>query len=107
MTGEEWSRVYDSQEFVAFTQQSRSVVSGEGPCVCAHITPNDDPPSGLGRKADAKWITPLTYAEHLLLHSMGKESCQLLWGTDLVEAAKRHWARWQREKMYFDGDLAA
>jgi len=100
---DEWKRVYDSEAFVAFTRESRSCVSGETPCVAAHITPNEDPPSGVGRKADAKWIAPMTYTEHLLLHSKGRSSCEQLWGIDLVEAAKRHWARFRQVHIRYQG----
>ena len=99
----EFERVWDSEEFRQYTERSPCVVTGRGPCVGHHVTPNDDPPSGTGRKADAKWVVPLLDRLHKELHNIGWETFERKYGIDLKEEARQHWARWQRESE----DLAA
>ena len=91
----EFERAYRSPAFVAYTRASPSVVSGRSPCVCAHVTPNDDPPSGMGRKADAGWVVPITADEERELHQMGRWSFEAKHGRDLGLDAMAHWSRWR------------
>lgn len=48
-------RAYGSPARVAWVRAQPSVVSGQRPCVNAHVRSG-----GMGRKADARWIVPLT-----------------------------------------------
>jgi len=94
----EFNRAYHSPAFVKFTRESPSVVSGHGPCVCAHVTPNDDPPSGMGRKADAKWIVPLTKEEHDELGQIGRWTFEAKYGRDLGLDAMAHFCRFRERE---------
>lgn len=80
----EWFRVYGSEARVAWVARSPSVVSGKLGCENCHVTTG-----GMGRKADACWIVPLTPAEHRELHQHGTATFEAKYGVDLkVEAAK-------------------
>ena len=94
----EFLRAYHSDAFVRFTRESKSVVSGHTPCVCAHVTPNSDGPSGMGRKPDAKWVVPLTDAEHKELHQHGRRSFEDKYGRDIELDAMTHWSRWREHE---------
>jgi hypothetical protein len=85
----EWTRAYDSPDFVAWIREQPSVVSGKGPCVAAH-TEN----GGMSRKADARSIVPLTDAEHKELHRIGIKSFEAKYGASLAFHAARIWQRW-------------
>lgn len=87
----EFERAYGSKERVAWIQAQPSVVSGERPCVNAHVRNG-----GAGRKADAKWIVPLTAQEHENYHIVGKRFFEK-WGgnINLDECAAVIEARWQ------------
>jgi len=74
----EFVRCYGSKERVAWVKSQRSVASGKGPCVNAH-TRGD----GAGRKAGARWIVPLTDAEHRELHRIGVASFEKKYGLNL------------------------
>ncbi|MCK5316298.1 MAG: hypothetical protein KAJ55_00210 [Anaerolineales bacterium] len=90
----EWERVYDSEAFVQWTQSRRSVASGRGPCVAAHVTPDEGLPSGTSRKADAYWIVPLTLEEERDKHR-GEKTFEAKWGVNLANEAREHWANWK------------
>jgi len=93
---QEWKRTYHSEAFVRFTRESASVASGEKPvggCVCAHVTPQGELPSGMGRKADARWVVPLSAWEHMELHMRGEQSFENKYGIDLDLEATAHWYR--------------
>lgn len=86
----EFARCYGSSERVEFVKAQPSIVSGERPCVNAHVRNG-----GMGRKADAKWIVPMTDQEHRELHGWGIVVFETLYMLDLdVEAAKTE-AAWQ------------
>jgi len=87
----EWLRAYDSLEFVAYTHQSPSVASGRGPCVCAHVKPDTGLPVGMGRKADACWVVPLTLDEEREKHQHGEESFEKKHRISLPDEARKHW----------------
>ena len=53
---------------------------------------------GVGRKADAIWIVPLTVTEHDELHQYGQETFEKKYGVDLRALAAETAARWQREE---------
>ncbi len=95
MRGKEFKRVYGSRERVLWIHSLPSVASGLGPCVNAHVTPNTDPPSGMGRKPDAKWIVPLTEFEHLQLHSMGVRTFERYYGINLIGKAEEIDRAWR------------
>jgi hypothetical protein len=67
-----------------------SVVSRKKPCENAHVKSG-----GVGRKADAKWIVPLTFDEHQELHQHGQKTFEKKYGINLVEQAKRIEKEWQ------------
>lgn len=58
----DFARKYGSLDRVQWVQRQPSVVSGKTPCVNAHVSPHGE--SGVGYKADARWIVPLTDDEH-------------------------------------------
>ena len=80
----EWARAYGSVERVEEVRAMRSVVSGKTPCVNAHVTTG-----GTGRKADARWVVPLTHEEHMELHAIGLRSFEAKYGVDLKAEAER------------------
>ncbi len=88
----EWLRAYGSEERVAWIQSQPSVVSGKGPCVAAHVKTG-----GMGRKADARWIVPLTDAEHKELHQIGTKSFEAKYGASLEFHAERINQRFLKE----------
>ena len=90
----EWERVYHSEAFVQWTQSRVSVASGRRPSVCAHVKPDSGLPSGMGRKADACWIVPLTLEEELEKHQYGEEWFERKWRINLADEAREHWAKW-------------
>lgn len=93
MSKKNFERCYHSEAFVDFTRNSPSIASGRGPCVCAHVTPRGELPSGTGRKADAKWIVPLTFEEHTELHTIGEKTFEDRHKLDLAIEAQAHWCR--------------
>ncbi len=86
----EWTRSYGSQERVLWISQQRSVVSGKTPCVNAHVRTG-----GIARKADCRWIVPLTFVEHNELHSIGQKSFEKKYRIDLKEKAEETEKAWQ------------
>lgn len=88
----EWTRAYHSPEFVAWIREQPSVASGKGPCVAAHSVTG-----GMGRKADAMTIVPLTDAEHREIHQHGIKTFEATHGVSLSFHAPRIWARFLRE----------
>lgn len=96
----EFQRCFGSPERVAFVQALPSVVSGKGPCVCAHVRGG-----GASRRGDARWTVPLTDAEHQEMHR-GQASFAMRYGLDLAalaEETERSWVAhtstgdaWQR-----------
>jgi len=95
MNTREWERVYGSKARVEWIQSLPSVASGKGPCVNAHVTPDNGLPSGTGRKADARWIVPLTAVEHHELHQRGELTFQALYGVNLAGKAREIDAEWR------------
>jgi len=90
----EWTRAYGSEERVQWVQSLPSVASGETPSVNAHVRTG-----GTGRKADARWIVPLTWDEHEKLHRVGVKSFEATYGIDLESEARRIDKMWrQREE---------
>jgi hypothetical protein len=87
----EFDRKYGSEARVLWIIAQRSVVSGERPCVNAHVKGG-----GMGRKADFRWIVPLTAREHDELHRVGKPAFQDKYAIDLGETARRIAAEWLR-----------
>ncbi|MDA0312367.1 MAG: hypothetical protein O2992_09660 [Gemmatimonadetes bacterium] len=104
---EEWERVYGSPERCEWTAFSPSVVSGKGPCVCAHVTPDEGLPSGTGRKADHSWIVPLTWDEHNELHQWGEKTFQAHYGVSLAGKAREHHRKWLALQDHNGGEESA
>lgn len=88
--GEEWHRVYGSKARVRWIAQRPSIVSGKLGCENVHVKSG-----GMGRKADACWIIPLTPSEHRELHQHGAQTFEAKYGIDLLAAAQRTEAAWQ------------
>ena len=88
---ESFARAYGGEERVAWVQRQPSVVSGASPCVNAHVKTG-----GAGRKADARWIVPLTPAEHDELHRIGQRSFEAAHQIDLAHEAYVTDARYQQ-----------
>lgn len=91
---EEFARTYHSVERVEWMQQLPSIISGERPCVNAHVRGG-----GMARKGDYIWIVPLTDAEHRELHRVGKQTFERKHGIDLDIAAgtiEHAWRQHQR-----------
>lgn len=84
-------RAYGGPERIAWIQRQPSVVSGAIPCVNAHVKTG-----GAGRKADARWIVPLTDAEHQELHRIGQRSFEAAHQIDLFALATIVDARWEQ-----------
>jgi hypothetical protein len=84
-----WTRAYDSPEFVAWIREQPSIVSGKGPCVAAHSRTG-----GTRRKADACWNVPLTQEEHDELHDHGIKTFEAKYGVSLAFHAPLTWQRW-------------
>lgn len=104
---EEWARAYHSVERVNWTNAQPSVASGKGPCVNAHVDPDEGLPSGVSRKGDYKWIVPLTVEEHRdQLHQWGQDTFQRHYGIYLPGKAREHEAKWRRH-MYEARGLAS
>jgi hypothetical protein len=97
MNKSEWLRAYGSSERVMWIIRHPSVVSGRGPCVNAHVRTG-----GVGRKADAKWIIPITFKEHNELHQHGQKTFEQKHGIDLLKAAEKIEAEWQNRKDHFE-----
>ena len=87
---ETFARAYGGAERADWITRQPSVVSGEGPCVNAHVRTG-----GAGRKADARWVVPLTDAEHRTLHQIGQKSFEAKYGIDLAFLAQIIAARWE------------
>ena len=86
-----WRRAYESLVRVAWINAQPSVVSGRFPCINAHVVSG-----GMGLKAEARWIAPLTHEEHLELHSSGITTFQNKYGVNLLEAAIWTERRWRQ-----------
>jgi hypothetical protein len=86
----EWKRAYGSEARVEWIRNRPSVVSGRTPCVNAHVRTG-----GMGRKADACWIVPLTWVEHQRLHDHGRETFEAIEGIDLEEQARLTEQAWR------------
>lgn len=67
-----------------------SVVSGLGPCENVHVCTG-----GVSRKADARFVVPLTSAEHRELHQSGIKTFQAKYGVDLKREAELTDAKWR------------
>ena len=76
---------------------NEKTASGAGPCVNAHVKTG-----GTGRKADARWIVPLTAAEHDELHRIGQRSFEAKHGIDLAFQAAIIDARWEVHRTQID-----
>lgn len=87
-------RIYGPPERRRWIRQQPSVVSGQTPCVNAHVPPDGDL-SGMGRKADYIWIVPMTYEEHEELHRVGIETFERVHDIDLRLAAAAIEERWE------------
>ena len=90
----ERERAYGPPERREWVQGQPSVVSGRTPCVNAHV-PDPEGPSGMGRKADARWVVPLTLEEEMELHRVGIETFQARHDIDLTEAARETERQWK------------
>lgn len=86
----EWARAYGSKARVEWIKAQPSVASGLGPCVNAHVKNG-----GAGRKADAKWIVPLTDQEHKELHRVGIDTFEKEHWLELEYFAQKTEADWQ------------
>ncbi len=86
-------RAFGSADRIAFIKGLPSVVSGKGPCVNAHVRGG-----GAGRRADARWIVPMTDAEHKAMHQMGQQSFAKLHNLDLEALAAETERAWQESR---------
>lgn len=86
----EFERAYGSEARVEWMRAQPSVVSGRTPCVNAHVKTG-----GMGRKADAAWIVPLTHEEHEELHRMGVLTFERHYVIHLASAAEAVERKWQ------------
>lgn len=68
-----------------------SILSGRGPCENVHVKCG-----GTSRKAGAKWIVPLTEAEHHELHQHGQKTFEAAHQIDLLHWAAVIDARWEQ-----------
>lgn len=99
----EFQRIYGSKERVAWIQAQPSVVSLKCPCENVHVIGG-----GMARKADYKWIVPLTAEEHRELHQIGKPAFEAKWGVDLGYYALAIEGCWQAfQKLQRSNDDAA
>lgn len=87
----EWLRTYGSEDRVLWVAQQPSIASGALGCENVHVRTG-----GMGRKADACWIVPLTPAEHRELHRIGIRSFEQKYQVDLDFEARATEAAWQR-----------
>lgn len=91
---EEFARKYHSRERVLWMQRQPSIISGEVPCVNAHVGIE-----GIGRKADYTKIVPLTKAEHDEIEKpnggiktfCAKYSVSIEWLLEQAAATERRW----------------
>lgn len=90
MSDEEFARAYGSLDRVEWVRSLPSVASGKRPCVNAHVRTG-----GMGRKADARWIVPLTWEEHERLHRRGPAWFETTYGIDLDAKAAETEVAWQ------------
>lgn len=86
-----FARAYGSQARVAWVQGLPSVVSGAGPCENAHVKTG-----GMGLKASAIWIVPLTSAEHAELHAVGMRTFEARHNVNLFREAQRVALAWEQ-----------
>lgn len=86
----EFQRVYGGSARCGWIAAQPSVASGRGPCVNAHVRTG-----GIGRKADARWIVPLTFDEHGELHQHGIKTFERKYKIDLLEEARKTEREWQ------------
>ncbi len=87
---EAFARAYGGAERVDWIKGQPSILSGARPCVNAHVKTG-----GMGRKADARWIVPLTAAEHDELHRIGQRTFEAKYAIDLAFWAQVIDARWE------------
>ena len=85
-----FKRSFGSEERVYWISRHPSIVSGKIPCENAHVRTG-----GVGRKADSKWIVPLTFEEHQELHQKGQRTFEAKYGVNLIECAERIEKEWQ------------
>lgn len=85
-----WLRAYGGVSRVAWVQNLPSVATGKFPCVNAHVKNG-----GLARKADYRWIIPLTYEEHQALHLAGRRAFEDHYGINLEVEAQRIQRLWE------------
>jgi len=92
-----FQRAYGGADRADWMTRQPSVVSGAGPCVNVHVKTG-----GVGRKADAKWVVPLTDAEHHELHAIGQKTFEAKYGIDLAFQAAIIDARWEVYRTQID-----
>jgi hypothetical protein len=61
----------------------------------AHIRPRGELPTGMGRKADKKWLVTLCPSCHREYHDWGEAKFQRIYRIDLDLEAAARWARWR------------
>lgn len=84
-------RTYGGIERLSWIQGQPSILSGKLGCVNVHVRGG-----GAGRKSDAKWIVPLTEAEHHELHQHGQKTFEAAHQIDLLHWAAVIDARWEQ-----------
>ena len=89
----EFARCYGSVERVEWVKREPSAASDKRPCVNAHIRNG-----GAGRKADYRYIVPLTDEEHIELHAYGKTWFEDRYGIDLEKAAAETERLWLEQQ---------
>ena len=93
MNHSEFLRAFGSVERTEWIARHGSIISGGGPCVNAHVRTG-----GMGRKADACWIVPLTWEEHNELHQHGAATFEAKYRVNLADEAARIESEWKREQ---------
>ena len=84
-------RVYGTPERIEWLKAQPSVASGRGPCENVHVRTD-----GMSRKADARFIVPLTHEEHRELHQIGTAAFEAKYNISLALEAERTEMRWRR-----------
>lgn len=90
MNAEEFERAYGGADRKEWVNGLPSVATGHYGCINAHVASG-----GTSRKADARFIVPLTWAEHQDLHQHGQRTFEAKHGIVLLDEAAKVEAAWQ------------
>lgn len=85
-----WLRAFESVERVNW-------IAGQLCCACQYARNCENhhvKNGGRGRKADARFIVPLCFDCHEMLHRIGRVTFEEVYGVDLEQTAERTHAAW-------------